>query len=75
MKLKYTIRTNQEGPAVKREKRSLVWVSDEHGKEYVCSLDNSDKKTYEELTEEEKRRCADVSRIVGRNAGKGGASP
>lgn len=50
--------------------RSLVWLSDENGKEYVCSLDNSDKKTYEELTEEEKRRCADVNQIVGTERGK-----
>ncbi len=45
--------------------RSLVWLSDKHGKEYVCSLDDCDKKTFEELTEEEKRKCADVSKIVG----------
>lgn len=44
---------------------SLTWVNDKDGKEYVCSLDNSEKKTFEELSEEEKRRCADVNQIVG----------
>ena len=44
---------------------SLTWLRDKNGKEYVCSLDNSDKKTFEELTEDEKRRCADISQIVG----------
>jgi len=44
---------------------SLTWLRDKNGKEYVCSLDNSDKKSFEELTEDEKRRCADVSQIVG----------
>lgn len=44
---------------------SLTWLRDKNGKEYVCSLDNNDKKSFEELTEDEKRRCADVSQIVG----------
>ena len=44
---------------------SLTWLRDKNGKEYVCSLDNSDKKSFEELTEDEKRKCADVSQIVG----------
>lgn len=43
----------------------MTWVNDKDGKEYVCSLDNSEKKTFEELSEEEKRRCADVNQIVG----------
>lgn len=50
---------------MKRGMRSLVWLNDENGKEYVCSLEHSDKKTFEELSEEEKRRCADVNQIVG----------
>ncbi len=44
---------------------SLTWLSDKNGKQYVCSLGNSDKKSFEELTEDEKRKCADVSQIVG----------
>ena len=44
--------------------RSLSWVNDKNGKEYVCSLDVRNKK-YEDLTEDEKRKCADVNQIVG----------
>ncbi len=44
---------------------SLTWLSDKDGKEYVCSLENNDKKTFDELSEEEKRRCTDVNQIVG----------
>ena len=45
--------------------RALSWLNDKNGKEYVCSLENSEKKSYEELTEEEKRKCVDVNQIVG----------
>ena len=44
---------------------SLTWLNDKDGREYVCSLENNDKKTFDELTEEEKRKCADVSQMVG----------
>lgn len=44
---------------------SLIWINDKNGKEYVCSLDNDDNRTFDQLTEEEKRQCADVNQIVG----------
>jgi len=44
---------------------ALTWIRDKKGKEYVCSLENPDKNLYEELSEEEKRRCTDVGQIVG----------
>ena len=44
---------------------SLTWIRDKNGKEYVCSLEDSDKNSYEDLSEEEKRRCTDVNQIVG----------
>lgn len=45
---------------------SLTWVNDEDGKEYVCySDDNKEHKTFEELSENEKKTCQDVSLIVG----------
>lgn len=43
----------------------LTWINDKQGKEYVCSLDNSENKTFDQLTEEEKKQCADVNQIVG----------
>lgn len=45
---------------------SLTWISDKNGKQYVCSLKKgSEKKSFEELSEDEKRKCADVNQIVG----------
>jgi len=45
---------------------SMVWVRDKDGKEYACYLkDIKGIKTKEQLTEEEKAQCIDVSQIVG----------
>ena len=44
----------------------LVWVHDRQGKEYVCNLaDGSVNKSFEQLSDEEKKRCSDVNQIVG----------
>lgn len=45
----------------------LVWVRDKDGKEYACSVEalKGNIKTKEELTDEEKKSCMDVSTIVG----------
>jgi hypothetical protein len=45
---------------------SMVWVRDKDGKEYACYLkDVKGVKKKEDLTEEEKAKCVDVSTIVG----------
>lgn len=45
---------------------SLAWINDEHGKEFVCRIAQSDnKKSFEDLSEEEKKNCTDVNQIVG----------
>ena len=45
---------------------SLSWVNDKDGREYVCSISsNGEKRSFEQLTEEEKKRCTDVNQIVG----------
>ncbi|HHB76549.1 MAG TPA: hypothetical protein ENK84_08400 [Desulfobulbus sp.] len=46
---------------------NLVWVRDKDGKEYACSVEalKGNIKTKEELTDEEKESCMDVSTIVG----------
>lgn len=45
---------------------SLAWLNDKDGKEYVCTISgNSEKKSFEDLTEDEKKQCADVNQIVG----------
>lgn len=44
----------------------MVWIRDKDGKEYACYLkDIKNIKTKEQLTEEEKAQCIDVSQIVG----------
>lgn len=46
---------------------NLVWVRDKDGKEYACSVEalKGNIKTKDELSEEEKASCMDVSTIVG----------
>jgi hypothetical protein len=45
---------------------SLIWVNDNNGKEYVCSLENIDSaRPFDQFTEEERKQCADVNQIVG----------
>jgi len=45
---------------------SLAWLNDKNGREYVCSLDITDnKKSFDQLSDEEKARCFDVNQIVG----------
>ena len=46
---------------------SLVWIRDKDGKQYACSLDvlKGNIKEKEELTEEERARCMDVSLLIG----------
>jgi hypothetical protein len=44
---------------------SLTWIRDKNGKEYVCSLKSSNKGHYEDLSEEEKRKCTDINKLFG----------
>lgn len=45
---------------------SLTWINDKDGKEYVCNLDDiSNKGSFEQLSDEERKQCADVNQIVG----------
>ncbi len=46
---------------------SLVWVNDKDGQEFVCSLDNNreNPKSFNDLSEHEKRSCRNVNEIVG----------
>ena len=42
---------------------SMVWVQDEHGKEFACYL--HDINNPERLTEAEKAKCLDVNNLIG----------
>jgi hypothetical protein len=46
---------------------SMVWIRDKDGKEYACYLDalKGNIKDKDQLTEEERANCLDVSEIVG----------
>ena len=46
---------------------SMVWIRDKDGKEYACYLDalKGNIKHKDQLTEEERANCLDVSEIVG----------
>ena len=46
---------------------SLVWVRDNDGKEFSCTLDNNraNVNTFDDLNDHEKKSCMDVSQIVG----------
>lgn len=45
---------------------SLTWINDKDGKEYVCSIDNHGEKTsFDQLTDDEKKKCTNVNQIVG----------
>lgn len=46
---------------------SMVWIRDKNGKEYACYLNDikGKIKKKEELTDEQRAKCLDVSEIVG----------
>lgn len=44
--------------------KSLVWFNDRNGKEYLCSLGDHEIHSFEDLSEEERKQCADVNQIV-----------
>jgi hypothetical protein len=46
---------------------SMVWIRDKDGKEYACYLDalKGNIKDKDQLTEEERANCLDVSEIIG----------
>ena len=45
---------------------SMVWIRDKDGKEYACYVkDIKSIKKKEDLTDEEKKKCMDVSQLIG----------
>ncbi len=46
---------------------SLVWVNDEHGREFSCTLDfqRSDVRKLDQLTAHERQSCMDVNTLIG----------
>lgn len=55
----------KRGKTMRGGYESLIWLNDKDGKEYVCEIDSADKKSFDQLTDEEKKHCSDVNQIVG----------
>ena len=55
-----------KGEVISKEFQKMVWVQDKDGKEYACYIDDPKKvKKKEDLTEEEKANCVDLSTVLG----------
>ena len=55
-----------KGEVISKEFQKMVWVQDKDGKEYACYLDSSKNiKKKEDLSEEEKAKCVDLSTVLG----------
>jgi hypothetical protein len=54
------------GDIIADEFNKMVWIRDKEGKEYACKLgDIKNIKKIEDMTEEEKKECMDLSLVLG----------
>jgi hypothetical protein len=57
---------SMRGETISKEYQKLVWVQGKDGKEYACYIDDvKNIKRKEDLTEEEKAKCLDISQVLG----------
>ena len=57
---------SMRGEKISEEYQKMVWVRDKDGKEYACYIDDLKSiKKKEDLTDEEKQKCLDLSLVVG----------
>ena len=58
---------SMRGDIISKEYQKMVWVHDKDGKEYACYVDDlkGKLKAKEDLTDEEKDNCLDLSQVVG----------
>jgi hypothetical protein len=55
-----------KGEVISKEFQKMVWIKDKDGKEYACYIDDlKNIKRKEDLTEEEKEKCTDLSVVLG----------
>jgi hypothetical protein len=55
-----------KGEVISKEFQKMVWIKDKDGKEYACYIDDlKNIKKKEDLTEEEKAKCTDLSVVLG----------
>ena len=57
---------SMRGEKISEEYQKMVWVRDKDGKEYACYIDDLKSiKKKEDLTDEEKQKCMDLSLVLG----------
>ncbi|MFW2367963.1 MAG: hypothetical protein ACN4GW_16215 [Desulforhopalus sp.] len=57
---------SMRGEKISEEYQKMVWVRDKDGKEYACYInDLKSIKKKEDLTDEEKEKCLDLSLVLG----------
>ena len=57
---------SMRGEKISEEYQKMVWVRDKDGKEYACYLEDlKNIKRKEDLSEEEKEKCLDISTVLG----------
>ena len=57
---------SMRGEKISEEYQKMVWVRDKDGKEYACYIDDLKSiKKKEDLTDEEKQKCLDLSLVIG----------
>ena len=59
---------SMRGDLISKEYQKMVWVRDKDGKEYACYIDDLQNiKKKEDLTDEEREKCLDISQVLGPN--------
>ena len=57
---------SMRGSIISDEYKNMVWIKDKNGKEYACyASDLKNIKRADDLTEEERSKCTDLSQVVG----------
>ena len=59
---------SMRGENISKEYQRKVWIKDSEGKEYACyAEDLKSLKRKEDMTDEEKEKCLDISQVLGDN--------
>lgn len=59
---------SMRGEVISEEYKKMVFIQDKDGKEYACYIDDlKNIKRKEDLTDEEKEKCTDLSQVLGDN--------
>ena len=57
---------SMRGDNISKEYQKMVWIQDKDGKEYACyAEDLKSLKRKEDMTDEEKDQCLDISQVLG----------